>query len=185
MCCAIRYFVRWRFSGSSSTRIGSSGSARAIRIRIAGRTLQLPRPWRVQAQLSHRCRRPQPHSVPPLPRRPLRWRRQHPHRPVSLTATETGEQPPLDARQRTPVHVPTTRSALQPTFVPRTPPSRQLSPKVMQRPPELKLPERHRPINPHPRSPRPSRLLPQHEASANPRRHDTIRQTRRSDAMTP
>ncbi len=47
------------------------------------------------------------------------------------------------------------------------------------------FPKRHRHVSAHPTRPRPGRLLTQHSASTNPQLDDTIRQTRRSLAMTP
>ena len=47
------------------------------------------------------------------------------------------------------------------------------------------LPERHRPVRPYPGRSRCCCTLPQRSASTNPRMDDTIRQTRRSVAMTP
>ena len=46
------------------------------------------------------------------------------------------------------------------------------------------LSQRHQHETAHPTRPRPGRLLPKHPPSTNPRRDDTIRQTRRNDAMT-
>ena len=78
---------------------------------------------------------------------------------------------PSTAASRSTSVTPNRRGSAVPTRTPRATPS--------------VFPQDHRHGRPHPRRPRPSRLLAQHQTSTNPRLDDTITETRRNVAMTP